>query len=157
MDALVIYDSKFGNTKRIAEEISETLKCKILNIKEANQNLIKNTHLLIVGSPTQGGRPTKDMIEFLNSLPSGSLEKINAGVFDTRLGKAKCTFALKIVMNILGFAAEKMGNTLKEKGAALITGPQGYIVEGGEGPLSKGEIERARQWALKLSNLNKRG
>jgi len=39
---------------------------------------------------------------------------------------------------------------LKGKGGYLTAQPDGFIVEDSEGPLKKGELERAASWAKKI-------
>ena len=53
--------------------------------------------------------------------------------------------------SLFGFAAEKIGKALVRKGGSPIATPEGFIVEGSEGPIREGELERAEQWAVRLS------
>jgi hypothetical protein len=48
-------------------------------------------------------------------------------------------------MKVFGFAANKMATTLEKNGIRVVD-IEGYIVEGKEGDLKKGELERARKW-----------
>lgn len=156
MNSLVIYDSLYGNTEIIAETIARSLKTKALDVREVRKNSLRGAHLLIFGSPTQGGRPTQAMADFLKSIPSEIIANKKLVTFDTRLGKEKSGWALRMLMNIIGFAAEKMDKDLKNKGANLIAKPEGFIVTDGKGPLAKGEIERAEKWGIKLAGLSER-
>ena len=69
MKALIIYDSVFGNTEKIANAIAEGIeKCTadVLNVKNADPGKLAGLSLLIVGSPTQSYRPTPGIMKFLN-------------------------------------------------------------------------------------------
>jgi hypothetical protein len=48
------------------------------------------------------------------------------------------------------FAAPRIASALEEAGAALVVGPEGFIVEDTEGPLRAGELERAAEWAGRI-------
>ena len=60
MKVLIVYDSVYGNTEKIAKAIGDaiTVKAKVLRVGEVNSSELKTFDLLIVGSPTHGGRPT---------------------------------------------------------------------------------------------------
>ena len=46
-----------------------------------------------------------------------------------------------------GAASVGIGKRLEQKGAQLVLEPESFLVEGAEGPLVEGELERARAWA----------
>jgi len=77
--ALIVYDSLHGNTEKIARAIAAALApsadVKVLRAGEANPSELESIDLLIVGSPTQGGRPTPAIQDFLTrvSEPAMSL------------------------------------------------------------------------------------
>ncbi|MCK4396109.1 flavodoxin family protein, partial [candidate division WOR-3 bacterium] len=95
--------------------------------------------LLIVGSPTHGGRPTSAIRDFLNKVSESVIRGINVAAFDTR-------FSTRLV-RIFGYAAGRIADRLKRNGGTLIVSPEGFFVKGKEGPLKEGEIERAASWA----------
>lgn len=145
MKVLIIYDSLYGNTEKVAKAIAEAItgEVKILRVAEANSSDLKSFDLLIIGSPTQGGNGTKAMQEFLQNIPADSLKGIKAATFDTR-------YASKWV-KLFGFAAGRMARYLKSKGAILVGSQEGFIVTGSKGPLKEGELERAAAWAKTIS------
>ncbi len=53
MKSLVIYDSVYGNTEKIAQAIGKTLKGNAISIKQVKPEDLKGIDLLLVGSPTQ--------------------------------------------------------------------------------------------------------
>lgn len=60
MKTLIVFDSRFGNTEKIAQDIRDAISSEVrmLRPKEANLDELGSVDLLIVGSPTWGGRPS---------------------------------------------------------------------------------------------------
>lgn len=145
MNTFVIYDSVYGNTEKIAQVISYTLGggTKLLRISEVKFSDITAGDLVFIGGPTQAGRPTKQMQEFLNNIPANGLKGVDVIVFDTRL-------TTKFVA-IFGYAAGKIAAAVKKNGANLKGSPEGFFVKKGEGPLVETEIERAAAWAKSIA------
>ena len=143
MKTLIVYDSVYGNTEKIAKAVAEAIapsgEAKVLRVGEANPSELESFDLLIVGSPTHAGRPTPAVQDFLNKVTEQSLKDIKAAAFDTRVTSK---FA-----KIFGNAAGRMGGHLTKKGGVLIASPEGFFVTGREGPLKEGELERAAAWA----------
>ncbi len=146
---LIVYDSVYGNTEKIAMAIAEAIAsdggAKVLRASEADVAELESADLLIVGCPTHAGRPTQAMQEFLSRVAESSLEGIRAAAFDTRV-QARW-------VKILGFAAPRIGGSLKKKGATLVAGPEGFFVTGKEGPLKDGELERAGDWGREMQRI----
>ncbi|MFA6525469.1 MAG: flavodoxin family protein [Patescibacteria group bacterium] len=149
MNSLVIFYSTFGNTEKIARAIGEGAGANVVNAKDAGNTDLSSVDLLIVGSPTLGGRPTKPVQDFLNNIPADGLKGKSVACFDTRFEEAVQGFGLKLVLKTFKYAAEKMGEILSAKGGDL-KATAGFFVLGKEGPLKEGEIERARGWGKGL-------
>jgi hypothetical protein len=154
---LVVYDSAYGNTERIATAIAAAIPgagvYRIGAIDPANLPAIDR---LIVGSPTQGGQPTKATQSWLAFIPQGRLANVGVAAFDTRLAAADQGFALRLVMGVIGYAAPRILSALGAKGGSVIAGAEGFVVNGKEGPLHQGELERAVTWAGGLVGDQKR-
>jgi len=146
MKTLIVYDSVYGNTEKIARAIAAALtpsgEVKVLRPGEVNPAELASVDLLIVGSPTQGGRPTPAILDFLNKVSEPAIKGLNVAAFDTR-------FSTRLV-GIFGYAAGKIAETLKRKGGTLILPPQPFFVKSRQGPLKEGELERAAGWAKGL-------
>ncbi len=156
MRTLIIYDSQYGNTEKIAQTIGNTLHqqglmdlCKVGDAKLA---MLKGIDLLVVGSPTQQFRATEAMRLFFKTIPKDTLKDIRVSSFDTRLTQAFIDKhpPLPFFERIFGYAAERIAKALKEKGGRLLVPGEGFYVDDIEGPLVEGEVERAEQWATKL-------
>ena len=146
MKVLVVYDSLYGNTEKVAQAIAGALvssgEVKVLRPGEVSPSELQSVDFLIIGSPTQGGRPTKAIQEFLNKLPESAVKGVSVATFDTR-------FTTKLVA-IFGYGAGRIADSLKKKGGNLIVAPEPFFVKGREGPLKEGELERAAVWAKGL-------
>lgn len=155
MKALVVYDSVFGNTEKIARAIAEGLNIhendgllQVMNVTPAH---LEGIDLIVVGSPTRGFRPTKAITQFTNQLPQKRLLNMRVAAFDTRIRITDVNSAiLTFMVNIFGYAAQPIADGLKKKGGKLIALPEGFFVEDKEGPLFLGELERAEEWARQL-------
>jgi len=144
MKALVVYDSVHGNTEKIARAIGEAItgEVKVLRAGEVDSSELETFDLIIVGSPTHAGRPTKAIQDFINKAPATVFEGTDVAAFDTRVSSR---FA-----RIFGYAAGRIAGSLERKGGNLVASPEGFFVEGTEGPLKEGEVERAAGWAKEI-------
>lgn len=156
MRFLVTYDSAYGNTARIADVIGASLreygKAAVKQLEEVTTKDIKKADLIVIGSPTQGGRPTGSTLTFLEELPARSIRGKKIAVFDTRFDPEQQKFGLRLLMRTIGYAAAKMAHAAKRKGWNVISVPMGFIVNDTKGPLRKGEVERAAEWAAFLAH-----
>ncbi len=144
MNALLVYDSVFGNTERVAKAIGEAAggKLRVASVNGVGIEELKNLDLLIVASPTVGGRPTEAVQGFLNRIPPAGLWKVKVAAFDTRL-------SMRFV-KLFGYAADKISIELVARGGNRIASPQGFFVKGRKGPLAETELGRAVDWAKKI-------
>lgn len=155
MKALVVYDSFFGNTEKVAQAIGKGLggekEATVVKVQNIKQEQLEGIDLLIVGSPTRAFSQSPDIKAFLASIPTGSLKGVKAAAFDTRmdLETVKSGF-LKFMAKLFGFADKNLVAGLKRAGCTIIPPSGGFIVMDSEGPLKDGEIERARTWGESL-------
>jgi len=152
MKVLIVYDSVFGNTEQIAQAMGNSLGSKenveTLRVNDVKIEKITGLDLLIVGSPTRAFRPTKAITNFLKRIPTNSLNGVKVAAFDTRFSLSSIkSSAIRFIVKTGGYAAKSIANRLKKKGGDLIMPPEGFLVTGEEGPLKKGELERAADWA----------
>ena len=152
MENIVIYDSFFGNTEKIANRIASKLniheKTKSVNVKKLTSDQLANAKLLIIGSPTRKFSPASSIKKFLKRIPKGGLEGLKVAAFDTRIASEDTNSKiLNFLIKIFGYAAKPMTKKLQKKGGDLLIGPEGFYVTGTKGPLKRGELERAEEWA----------
>jgi flavodoxin len=146
MNTLVIYDSQYGNTERIAQAIADTLRtfrqAQAIRVDPAHPASLQGVDLLILGSPTQGMRPTPAMQSFLETVSPARLSGLAVACSDTRFRG----FLWK------SSAAPRMVRQLRTLGIEPIVPPESFFVKAmkAEGPLLAGEVERAPSWARML-------
>ncbi|OGS56402.1 MAG: flavodoxin [Euryarchaeota archaeon RBG_19FT_COMBO_56_21] len=144
MRVLIVYDSVYGNTEQIAKAIGGAIdgEVRVVRASEVDAARMEPVDIIIVGSPTLGGRPSQPIQEFLDKLPATSVKGIKVAAFDTR-------YSGKFV-KIFGFAAEKIAASLEAKGGTPVPTQRAFIVTGKKGPLKEGELERAASWAKEI-------
>ena len=154
---LIIYDSFFGNTEKIARAIGQIMKnqkdTSISCTSDFKPELLEGVELLIVGSPTRAFSPSTAIKAFVKNIPAKSLGGVKVAAFDTRMDiNAKMPAILRFLAGIFGYASQPILNGLVRKGGEQVSPSAGFIVTGTEGPLAEGELERAAEWAKKISN-----
>ena len=155
MKALIVYDSFFGNTEKIARAIAKGLASKMevefQRVSDVKPEQLPGVELLIVGSPTRKFSPTASTTSLLKKIPRNGLTGVRAAAFDTRISIEDINSRfLNFMVKLFGYAAEPIANRLKKKGADLVVPPEGFFVEDSEGPLKQRELERAEEWGAKI-------
>jgi flavodoxin len=159
MKALILYDSVYGNTEKIALAIGNALgpqeDVSVIKVSDAKPGQFAGLDLFIVGAPTQRFRTTTAMSDLLKMIPENILKGVKVAAFDTRLSinEINKTPILAFFVRLFGvnaYAARPIANRLKKKGGKLAGSPEGFFVEGIEGPLVEGELERAVNWTRQI-------
>ncbi|MBU0934437.1 MAG: flavodoxin domain-containing protein [Spirochaetes bacterium] len=149
MSILIVYDSVFGNTEKLAQAMAASAgsEAKAVRVGEVDEKLLTAATVLVVASPTRAFSATPAIKNWLKGLRSGALNGKKAAAFDTRVDTAKINSRFLLVMvKLFGYAAEPLSRMLAKKGALIAAQPAGFYVDDSEGPLTAGEIERAQQW-----------
>ncbi len=155
MKALIVYDSYFGNTEKVARALGDALQSTgdvlVRKVTEVGPGDLQGVDLLVVGSPTRGFRPSEGTNRFLKSIPDGALKAVDVAAFDTRISPedTKSGF-LRFMLRTFGYADAPIAKQLQKKGGRLVGQTAGFNVKNSEGPLKEGELERAAQWARSL-------
>ena len=144
LNVLIVYDSVFGNTEKIARSIGAGIGggVKVAKVDAVSSGDLLEVDLLVIGSPTVAGRATRPLQAFVDGLPRAVAEKARCAAFDTRV-------AMKFA-RLFGYAAPRISEVLRKRGSAAASEPQGFIVKGRNGPLADGELERATAWGRRL-------
>jgi len=155
MKVLIIYDSVYGYTEKIALAIAGAITspddARAVRVGAVSAGDFASHDMIIVGAPTQGGRPVKTILDFLASIPDNSLANRPVTAFDTRLSAKDKNAALRLLLKTVGYAAGRIADSLVAKGGKLVVPPEGFIVEGREGPLREGELDRAVAWGREIA------
>ncbi|MBW0133898.1 flavodoxin family protein [Pseudonocardia abyssalis] len=162
MDALVVVESMFGDTRRIADAVAlglgERVHARVLQVGDPDAvRAAGGADLLVVGGPThafglsrpatrraaaeQGapGATEVGLREWLAALPPASAGR-TAAAFDTRADRPR----------LPGSAASAAARRLRRAGYAVVARPESFRVTATPGPLVAGEEERARVWGVNL-------
>lgn len=156
MKALIIYDSAYGNTEKVARTMGEAMgsadEVQVVRAGSVRPEQLRGLTLLIVGSPTQKFRPLAPVTSFVKGLPSGALQGVKVAAFDTRIPESRVQEIriLAFFVKLFGYAAKPIADGLTKKGGELVAPPEGFYVSDTEGPLVEGELERAAQWARQI-------
>lgn len=169
MQALVIYESMYGNTHAIAEAIAtglrETHDVQVRAVGEVDPATIEGVDLLVLGGPTHvhgmSRERSREAAEQAAEDPDKHLEldpgpnepgvrgwlraldrlPVDAAAFDTRLDAAAV---------LTGRAAKGIAHQLEHHGAQLVAEPESFLVDT-DNVLVPGEIERAHAWGAEVA------
>ncbi len=146
MYALVVFDTQFGNTEKVARAIGAGLEgaglVRIATLAEAKEISLTGIDLLVVGGPTQGHRPRPELRSWVAEIPAAVFERTMLVTFDTRLNWPAF---------LAGSAAKSLAHAARRHQARLAVPPESFIVIKSEGPLADGELERATAWGKTLA------
>jgi menaquinone-dependent protoporphyrinogen IX oxidase len=148
MKGIVVYDTSYGNTKKIAEAIVETLKesgleVSLFYVKDVKKLSVKDYDFLVIGSPTKFGTMSFAIRFFLGKVNSKEWMNRPFTTFDTEnpenMKKKEWS------------AAEKIAEKLRNKKMCQLLPVLKTAVFGQKGPLKEGEIDRTKDYARKLT------
>lgn len=159
MKILIVYDSFFGNTEKIALEIGKALESsndvQIHKVDKVNREYLSGLDLLIVGSPTRAFKPSPAISKFLKSIPKDGLNGVKTAAFDTRMSTHDVNVRIYTAfVKVFDYAASSIARKMKKKGAILIAEPEGFLVKDSEGPLKEGELKRTAEWGKRISSIS---
>ena len=148
MKGIVIYDTTYGNTRKIAETIAETLKGSGIEVdtfyvKDVKKLSATDYNFLVLGSPTKFGTMSFTVKGFLGKVQSKEWMNRPFAAFDTENPEN--------IEQKQGSAAEKIAEKLKEKGMDQLLPVLKARVLDWKGPLQEGEIEGAQKYARELA------
>lgn len=148
MKILVIYDSYFGNTERIALAIKDTIPenkhVVVKKISDFQSSDIEGVEVIIIGSPTRAFRPTEAISNFLKKI---DISKYKWIAFDTGVNPEQIkSKILTVMVKLFGYAAPNMAKIIKKAGGTMLAEPETFFVIRNEGPLVTGEIDRFHKW-----------
>ena len=168
MKAIVIFESMFGNTQKVAEAVARGLsigmQVDLLEVGAAPDHIGDETNLIVVGAPThafglsrEGTRSQaaqqagsglvskgRGVREWLAELPKPTVT-VAAASFDTRLAKPAW-------LKTAGTAGRAIEKRLRRLGLRTLAHAESFVVGDVAGPLAAGELERARQWGQSLAS-----
>jgi len=155
MKGIVVYDSNFGNTEKIALALTRGMERKenwidCLNIEEVDVEKLAEYDFIAAGGPTHILRTSKAMKEFLEKLRNVDLKGLKGFSFDTRNESCMNRRSLLVLENS---AARVIEGVLKKRKVDIVKTRCSALVEGREGPLFDGMEERFRQIGSDIAEL----
>jgi len=159
MKGIIVYDTSYGNTKKIAETIAETLKesgieVDLFDVKDVKKLSAKDYNFLVLGSPTKFGTMSLAIRFFLGKVKSEEWMNKPFAAFDTENPE---NIERAHIENKEWSAAEKIAERLRDKKMNQLLPVLKVLVLGQKGPLKEGEIERTKDYARELAIKLKRG
>ena len=148
MKVFVVYDTKWGNTKLVAETIVEGMKevkgieAAISDVKGVNLENVAEADAILIGSPNHWGGPVRGVKKLIDKLGKLDLKAKWAAVFDTYLG------------GDFEKAVKKMEKRIGEKvlRLKLIVPGLSIKVGGMKGPIVDGELPKCKEFGKKIAN-----
>ena len=149
MKVVIIYDSKYGNTKIVAENILEGIKqvegidAVICYAKEVDPQKITSYDALIIGAPNHMASPSRTMKKFVDKLAELNLNAKSVAVFGTYSGRVRITDrAVKKMEKIV----EKTLPNMK-----LLSPNLSVRVKGVTGPVADGELPKCEDFGRRIA------
>ena len=145
--ALAVYESRYGNTKLVAEAIAEGItedpdnQASVHELKEIDINQLPDFDVILIGSPNHIGGPLGSIKRFINELGKLDVKEKYAAAFDTYM------------MSDHEKAMKKIEQQIHKKAPALklITPGLSIRVKGFKGPVSEGELPKCKEFGIKLA------
>jgi hypothetical protein len=166
MNALVVYESMYGNTRRVAEVVADRLGGQAMAVADASTERLADAELVVIGAPTHvwglprrstrkaaadaAAKPDSGLMLEPGATGSGMREWLaehageirNAAAFDTRL---------KSPPILTGRASRGIRRALRAAKVAPVARSQSFFVDK-KNRLRDGELDRAREWAGTLTS-----
>ena len=142
----IVYDTKYGNTKLVAEKIVEGIRevkgieTSIADVKEVNPKEVTDSDALLIGSPNHIGRPARGIEEFIDRLGKLDLKVKWVAVFNTHMADDER-------------AQVKMEKRIGEKlpGLKLISPGLSIKINGMNGPIAESELPKCVDFGKKIA------
>lgn len=147
---IVAYESKYGNTKTVAERIAQGLRTgkgisvETKELKEVDMTNLPSYDVIIIGSPNHFGGPTRGIRKFIDKLGKLDLKNKLAATFDTYISKD------------FEIAVKKMEKRLTEKapGLRIVSPGLSIKVQGtgaSKGPIVEGELDKCEEFGKRIA------
>ena len=147
--ALVVYDSVYGNTEKVARALAKGLEDGGVDVDCVRVDAVKFDELswhdlLVVGSPVHAWSASKPIKAFLERLKSAEgLSGKKAFALDTKMSRSR----------LAGSAGGKIEGKLKSLGLTIVKPHASAVVKGREGSLEEGAEETFKQLGAELAKM----
>ncbi|NHJ01782.1 MAG: hypothetical protein EAX86_06535 [Candidatus Heimdallarchaeota archaeon] len=146
MKILVAFDSKYGNTKTVAETIVDGMEAigdinvTLINMKKVDFKKLDEYDAIVMGCPTHFGKATRTAMKFIERLGKTSETGKPIATFDTYF---KTDFEK---------AVKKMEKKIREEisGSQLLLPSLSIEVEDMKGPILEKELPKCREFGKRI-------
>ena len=147
MKVLIVFDTKHGNTQKVAELIADGInsiegnETEVVNVNDFDLNEGKTYDLLIFGSPNHVGSHVKSIKKFIKNLSSANVKASSFAAFDTYMSKDFEKAVKKMEKQI----SENLPNsTMALPGLSIKVG-------GMKGPIVEEDLSKCKEFGIKLA------
>ncbi len=130
--AIIVYESVYGNTKKIAEALCEGInmvegvECVIKKTGEIHTDDLCDYDAILLGCPNHNQGPALNLVRFIDRAAIVHLKAKIGAAFDTYTGGNKDVAVVKLEKRIL----EKLpGISIEGRLSAKVTGRKGPLAE----------------------------
>ncbi|MHB1340822.1 MAG: flavodoxin [Coriobacteriia bacterium] len=161
MNAVVVYESLWGNTAAVARAIAEGIGdgAQALPVDGVTDVMVAEADLIVAGAPLLGfALPTEGMRKSIagdakhkGHPPDMSHPSMRSWIERVPRGTAAIAGFETRIWWSPGSSAKKIAGMLQEAGYRQVAAPERFLVTGTYGPLKDGELERAKAWGQTLA------
>ncbi|UCC19928.1 MAG: flavodoxin family protein [Promethearchaeota archaeon] len=156
MKVLIVYDTKYGNTEKVAQLIGEGIASAkgneviVTNVKDVNLKKEDSYDLILIGSPVHFGKHVGSVKKFINKLPKSKLKIKAYSVFNTYMGGDSETTEVGVCSYTK--MLEKIEEQLSKIMPDLTKASSGLSikVEGMKGPIVNEDLPNCKDFGIKL-------
>ena len=144
---MVAYESRYGNTKRVAGAIVEGIRlveeveAVLSDVKDVDLDAIADYDAIVIGGPNHMGGPTRGVKKFVDKLGTLPLKDKRFAVFDTYTSRD------------FEKATRKLEQRIHEKvpGLKMIAPGLSVKVQGMKGPIADGELPKCTEFGTEIA------
>jgi len=154
---LIAYDTKYGNTEKVAQLIGEGItstegnEVTVNNVKNVNLKKEDIYDLILIGSPVHFGKHVGSVKKFINKLPKSQLKVKTYDIFNTYMGEpieegkeeGVCSYQ-KMLNKMEKQIGEQMPDLTKASSGLYIK------VDGMKGPIANEDLPKCKEFGIKL-------
>jgi len=117
MNPVVLYFSRTGNTKRLAEAIAQLTNAPIFSIASSEPSIVEAYDTIILGTPVEGASPAKETRAFVEQLPQAQGKKAIVFCTNRIFGNERTMKTLEKMLEEKGYATIlKVSKKMKKPG-----------------------------------------
>jgi len=147
--ALIVFDSWYGNTRLVAEEIARGISSTgrvtttVTSVQELNPPRMRQYDIIVIGSPNHQGAATHSVRRLLHELALERLDSKTISLFDTCSRRQSAPVTIKM----------RRALTHDDPSLHLASPGISVVVDGMQGPIHEGEVSKCREFGARLAGM----